>query len=121
MSKGSPHISIVAIIIRVLFINNNNNGDSHIAVVCYFCRFITQRLNDKLLSCWIIPQVSGEVCCVHCNCMAGLGEAYSHIAAILYYLETLARIQGTKTCTQEECQWIMIVIIGRQQNTDYIQ
>ena len=39
--------------------------------------------------------------------MAGLGEACSHIAAVLFYLEALARMQGTKTCTQEECQWII--------------
>ena len=39
--------------------------------------------------------------------MAGLGEACSHIAAILFYLEALARMQDTKTCTQEECQWII--------------
>ena len=39
--------------------------------------------------------------------MAGLGEACSHIAAVLFYLEALARMQGKKTCTQEECQWII--------------
>ena len=39
--------------------------------------------------------------------MAGLGEACSHIAAVLFYLEALARMQGTKMCTQEECQWII--------------
>ena len=39
--------------------------------------------------------------------MAGLGEACSHIAALLFYLEAIARMQGTKTCTQEECQWII--------------
>ena len=52
-------------------------------------------------------KTSGEVCCAHCDCMAGLGEACSHIAAILYYLEALARIHGSRTCTQEECQWII--------------
>ena len=49
----------------------------------------------------------GEVCCAHCDCIAGLGEACSHTAAILYYLETLARIPDTRTCTQEEFQWII--------------
>ena len=39
--------------------------------------------------------------------MAGLGEACSHIAVVLFYLEALARMQGTNTCTQEECQWII--------------
>ena len=38
--------------------------------------------------------------------MAGLGETCTHIAAVLFYLEATARIQGTSTtCTQEACQW----------------
>ena len=39
--------------------------------------------------------------------MAGLGEACTHIAAVLFYLEALARIQGTETSTQQACQWII--------------
>ena len=39
--------------------------------------------------------------------MAGLGEACTHIAAVLFYLEALARIQGTETSTQKACQWII--------------
>jgi len=36
---------------------------------------------------------AGEVCCARYDCMAGLGEACSHIAAIiLYYLEAIAKI-----------------------------
>ena len=38
--------------------------------------------------------------------MAGLGEACSHVAAILFYLETAARINGVSNCTQQQCQWI---------------
>ena len=50
---------------------------------------------------------SGEVCCAHCTCMAGLGEACTHVAAVLFYLETKVRITGQPTCTQQTCQWIM--------------
>ena len=32
-------------------------------------------------------------------------------------METLARMQGTKTCTQEECQWI---IPSYQQTVEYL-
>ena len=40
--------------------------------------------------------------------MAGLGETCTHIAAVLFYLEATARIQGTTTtCTQQTCQWII--------------
>ena len=42
---------------------------------------------------------TGEVCCAHCKCMADLGEVCTHIAAILFHLETVARIAGKPTCT----------------------
>ena len=50
---------------------------------------------------------SGQVCCVHCNCLAGLGEVCTHIAAVLFYLETVSRIQGKQPCTQTECEWLI--------------
>jgi len=64
---------------------------------------IYEKMNKKPLSCWVIMKISGEVCCAHCDCMAGLGKACSHIAAILYYLEALARIHGMRTRTH----WII--------------
>ena len=39
--------------------------------------------------------------------MAGLGETCTHIAAVLFYLEANARIQGARSCTQEQCEWII--------------
>ena len=39
--------------------------------------------------------------------MAGLGEACTHIAAVLFYLEAMARIRGSSVCTQQKCQWII--------------
>lgn len=37
--------------------------------------------------------------------MAGLGEVCTHVAAILFFLETSTRINGTSTGTQERCKW----------------
>ena len=37
--------------------------------------------------------------------MAGLGEACSHVAAILFYLETATRLNGVSQCTQQ--QWVI--------------
>lgn len=51
---------------------------------------------------------TGEVCSVHCNCMAGLGETCTHVAAVLFHLEAAARIQGQKTSTQRKCEWVMM-------------
>ena len=35
------------------------------------------------------------------------GETCTHIAAVLFYLEAAARIQGKQTSTQRKCEWIM--------------
>jgi len=39
--------------------------------------------------------------------MAGLGETCTHVAAILFYVEAVVRIQGSKTCTQSRYAWII--------------
>ena len=39
--------------------------------------------------------------------MAGLSETCTHVAAVLFYLEASARIQGSLSCTQAECKWII--------------
>lgn len=48
--------------------------------------------------------------------MAGLGEVWTHVAAVLFFLETSTRLQGKVTCTQEQCQW---VIPSYQKNIPY--
>ena len=44
---------------------------------------------------------SGNTLAAHCNCMAGLGESYSHIDAVLFY-EYATRIRDSTTCTEEK-------------------
>lgn len=39
--------------------------------------------------------------------MAGLGEACTHVAALLFHLETAARINGAMSYTQQKCQWVI--------------
>ena len=39
--------------------------------------------------------------------MAGLGEACTHIAAVLFYIKAAARLQGKQTSIQRKCEWIM--------------
>ena len=39
--------------------------------------------------------------------MAGLGETFVHVAAVLLYLEAAAGIQGKQTSMQRKCEWIM--------------
>ena len=39
--------------------------------------------------------------------MAGLGEVCTHVAALLFYLEALYRMEEVQTCTQQQCGWII--------------
>lgn len=42
----------------------------------------------------------------HCTCMAGLGEACSHIGALLFYLEVASSFRDSQACTQKENAWL---------------
>ena len=49
----------------------------------------SQRMNDSLIPVWIITEESGVIVGAHClDCKAGLGESCSHVACVLYYLES---------------------------------
>ena len=56
-------------------------------------------MNETTLSCWAVLEENGEICCAHCNCMAGLGETCTRVAAMLFYLEAVVRRKVTRTCT----------------------
>ena len=43
----------------------------------------------------------------HCNCMAGLCKACSHVGALLFAVEVGVRMRDSFTCTQEKSKWIM--------------
>ena len=44
----------------------------------------SQALSASPLKVWCGIKQSGEILCAHCTCMAGLGEACSHVAALLF-------------------------------------
>ncbi len=39
--------------------------------------------------------------------MAGLGEACTHIGAVLFYLEASTKRSSEQSCTQSKCQWLI--------------
>ena len=44
--------------------------------------------------------------CAHCTCLAGLGEACSHISALLFTAETNTQFRNDDTsCTSTLCSW----------------
>ena len=48
----------------------------------------------------------GTIVCAHCNCMAGLGEPCSHIAALLYATEANTSLLKNTSCTSQPCSWL---------------
>ena len=66
----------------------------------------SQRLNKDPLSAWLISKDSGEILCGHCNCMAGLGEVCTHVAAILFWIEITVKIRCKKTVTDTAAYWV---------------
>ena len=47
----------------------------------------SQRLSALPLKVWVATRQNGEVLCAHCMCMAGIGEACLHTAALLFAAE----------------------------------
>ena len=66
----------------------------------------SQRLGDPPLRPWISIKLDGEVVCAHCTCMAGVGEACSHIGATLFALETSIKLLKNTACTSMPCEWL---------------
>ena len=64
-------------------------------------------MNDTAHHPWIISKNNGTVLEGHCNCMAGLGESYTHVAALLFAIEASVRIRESKTCTEEKAYWML--------------
>ena len=54
-----------------------------------------------------LSKADGVILSSHCNCMAGLDESCSHIAATLFFIEAHVRIREAKTCTGEKAYWLL--------------
>ena len=52
-------------------------------------------LNKKALTPWVIVESTGKVISAHCDCMAGLGESCSHVASLLWAIESGVRIRDS--------------------------
>ena len=53
----------------------------------------SQQISAPPFKVWVVVKQSGEVICVHCSCMACLGVACSHVAAVLFTAEANALTQ----------------------------
>ena len=66
----------------------------------------SQMLSASSLHPWIAAERTGRILCAHCTCMAGLGEACSHIAALLFAAEANTQIRKNTSCTSTACSWL---------------
>ncbi|XP_049267370.1 uncharacterized protein LOC125756543 [Rhipicephalus sanguineus] len=66
----------------------------------------SQRLREPDLKVWCLANVDGSIITAHCTCMAGAGEACSHIGAVLFAVETSVRLRETRTCTGRKNAWL---------------
>ncbi|KAM3914026.1 uncharacterized protein RB166_019203 [Leptodactylus fuscus] len=62
--------------------------------------------NGNPYECWIVCHENGEVFSAHCQCIAGIGEVCSHIAAVLFAIEAAVTDGATSTSvTCNPCTW----------------
>ena len=55
---------------------------------------------------WVAATRDGTIIAGHCDCMAGLGETCSHVAALLFKIEAAVRLGYTASVSTDElCQW----------------
>ena len=66
----------------------------------------SQHLSSPSLKVWVAFKASGEVLCAQCTCMTGLGEACSHIAAVLFTAEGNTRVKSQFSSTSLPCSWL---------------
>ena len=56
---------------------------------------------------WAVAEESGEIITGHCACMAGLGESCSHVASLLWAVESGVRIRESMTVTEKKAYWVI--------------
>ncbi|XP_077527601.1 uncharacterized protein LOC144138970 [Haemaphysalis longicornis] len=66
----------------------------------------SQSLNKPPVDSWVLCKSDGEVVAAHCTCMAGNGEACSHVAALLFYIEYGVRVRQERSCTDGANSWL---------------
>lgn len=66
----------------------------------------SQRLNLAPLNVWIVVCKEGEILCAHCDCVAGLAEACSHVGATLFAVEDAVRNYDSTSVTDTKAYWM---------------
>ena len=67
----------------------------------------SQRLSEKPLTAWVIAEKDGRIIAGHCDCMAGLGDTCSHVASMLWAIESGVCLRESMTVTQKKAYWVI--------------
>ena len=67
----------------------------------------SQCLSDKALKPWAIVEPDGTVVTALCDCMAGIGETCTHIAALLFAVDASVRLRDSRTPTMLPASWVI--------------
>ena len=67
----------------------------------------SQKLSVKPPEPWLMIEKKGRVLSAHCNCMAGLGEACSHVGAVLFYIDAMNKMKDSVTVTGQKAYWVV--------------
>ena len=66
----------------------------------------SQSISATPLKPWVGMKKNGCIVAAHCTCKAGLGEACSHVAGLLFTLEANTRVKHQTSCTSLPCSWL---------------
>lgn len=69
---------------------------------------------------WVALRMNGTVEFGHCTCMAGLAETCSHVAALLFWLETAVRINADTSCTSQPNKWLSLSLPNACKQIPYV-
>jgi hypothetical protein len=64
-------------------------------------------MSEKPLQPWIIAEKDERILVAHCTCMAGLVEACTHVAALLFAVDASVKLRDSKTVTDEKSYWLL--------------
>ena len=64
-------------------------------------------MREKPLTPWVVAESAGKILAVHCDCVAGLGETCSHVASLLFAIESGVCIRDSMTVMQKKAYWVM--------------
>ena len=63
------------------------------------------KMSMKPLTPQVLAEEKDKIIAAHCDCMAGLGETCSHVASVLWAVESGVWIRDSMTVTTKKTHW----------------